>query len=64
MANPTESNQLNDDEYNNLKEDKNEWSTIELKRRWKSLNDAKCAGSGLSMKEWEGQNGEGIWETN
>ncbi len=37
MANPTESNQLNDDEYNNLKEDKNEWSTIELKRRWKSL---------------------------
>ncbi|MFL0749514.1 MAG: hypothetical protein AB8A32_05175 [Prochlorococcus sp.] len=64
MANPTESNQLNDDEYNNLKEDKNEWSTIELKRRWTSLKDAKRAGSGLSMKEWESQNGEGIWETN
>ncbi len=64
MAKPAESTQLNGDEYNNLKEDNNEWSTIELQRRWKSLKDANCAGSGLSMKELESQNGEGIWEVN
>ncbi len=64
MAKPDDSDQLNGDEYNDLKEDNHKWSTLELMRRWKSLKDVKRAGSGLSMKEWESQNGEGIWENN
>jgi hypothetical protein len=34
------------------------------KKKMEITKDAKRAGSGLSMKEWESQNGEGIWETN
>ena len=38
-----------------------EWTLSECQERWKSLKDAQRSGSGLSMKEWEKRNGEGIW---
>ena len=40
---------------------KREWTLSECQERWKSLKDAQRSGSGLSMKEWEKRNGEGIW---
>ncbi|KZR66529.1 hypothetical protein [Prochlorococcus sp. MIT 1306] len=46
-------------------EDRNEatreWTLSECQERCKSLKDAQLSGSGLSMKEWEKRNGEGIW---
>ena len=38
-----------------------EWTLSECQERWKSLKDAQRSGSGLSMKEWEKRNGQGIW---
>lgn len=33
MAKPDDSDQLNGEEYNDLKEDNHKWSTLELMRR-------------------------------
>jgi len=41
---------------------KREWTLSECQERWKSLKDAQRSGSGLSMKDWEKRNGEGIWD--
>ena len=38
-----------------------EWTLSECQERWKSLKDAQRSGSGLSMKEWEQRNSQGIW---
>ena len=43
------------------KETPREWTLSECQERWKSIKDAQRSGSGLSMKEWEKRNGEGIW---
>jgi len=39
-----------------------EWTLSEFQERWKSIKDAQRSGSGLSMKDWEKRNGQGIWE--
>ena len=38
-----------------------EWTLSEYQKRWKSIKNAQRSGSGLSMKEWEKRNGQGIW---
>ena len=38
-----------------------EWTLSEFQKRWKSIKDAQRSGLGLSMKEWEKRNFEGIW---
>ncbi len=70
MPNPEEPNSDIDHSSDEMRkelssEDRNdatrEWTFSECQERWKSLKDAQRSGSGLSMKDWEERNGEGIW---
>ena len=70
MPKPEEPNsdidQSSDDMSNELssqarKDATREWTLSECQKRWKSIKDAQRSGSGLSMKEWEKRNGQGIW---
>ena len=59
---PQSSDEISEELSSDVRKDApREWSFSECQERWKSLKDAQRSGSGLSMKDWEERNGEGIW---